>query len=411
MGVIKQTPQKGSPIVELEITYGGTEAPFGGIDTSAPPAYIDPRCFVDASSFMVVDNKLCLVTLQSYTLPVLFLNLSAPIIIGAGTAQFDTNANGNAALQYNYAIGYTMANVAGPPSGKTYTFYITAWDPSNIAITWDDNISYTFLDSAIPAAAASITLPLVSSGPTVSSGGSGALLNITSLSSTSFFIDQVAAISIVHPGTGYVVGGNGYNIVQGSNSTALLLVDTVDGSGGILTAHILYGADGFGYSTGAATLRVANNPSSVSITTNSSVAGSQTYSPYTISLPSGLTQQQQIIQGLIYAINIGGGGGTAPNPDIFASASADGNSLVLTSTIPGAIGNTFTVIDTTVNPISAGSPPLYYFPVRTITNFTGGVNQITSVAPTTVGPASLTNIGNTLYIANIGPAILEYSGA
>ena len=74
MGHIKTTPQKDSRgqetgLVEVEITYGGTEAPFGGIDASAPPAYIDPKCFTDSDGFIVIDNKLALASFQ----PILYL--------------------------------------------------------------------------------------------------------------------------------------------------------------------------------------------------------------------------------------------------------------------------------------------------------------------------------------------------
>lgn len=56
--------------VGLEITYGGMEAPFGGIDASKAPRYIDPNCFADASNFLVVDGELCICTLvQAYFPP------------------------------------------------------------------------------------------------------------------------------------------------------------------------------------------------------------------------------------------------------------------------------------------------------------------------------------------------------
>lgn len=38
MGAIKET-KLANGNVGLEITYGGKEAPFGGVDSSAPPAY------------------------------------------------------------------------------------------------------------------------------------------------------------------------------------------------------------------------------------------------------------------------------------------------------------------------------------------------------------------------------------
>jgi hypothetical protein len=55
--------------IGLEITYGGADAPFGGIDTSASPRYIDPRCFVDADNFLIIDNEMCVCSWQPSTFP------------------------------------------------------------------------------------------------------------------------------------------------------------------------------------------------------------------------------------------------------------------------------------------------------------------------------------------------------
>jgi hypothetical protein len=45
-------------MVGLEITYGGKESPFGGVDTSAPPMYIEGNCFVQAGGFLAIDEQL-----------------------------------------------------------------------------------------------------------------------------------------------------------------------------------------------------------------------------------------------------------------------------------------------------------------------------------------------------------------
>jgi hypothetical protein len=63
MGVIKTTPQltqdgQESGLIALEITYGGVEAPFGGIDSSAAPPYIDPKCAVEMSGCIIIDNQI-----------------------------------------------------------------------------------------------------------------------------------------------------------------------------------------------------------------------------------------------------------------------------------------------------------------------------------------------------------------
>lgn len=64
MGQVKTTELPNGNL-GLEITYGGKESPFGGVDTSAPPAYIDPRCFTLSDGFLVVDNKLVAVSVQA----------------------------------------------------------------------------------------------------------------------------------------------------------------------------------------------------------------------------------------------------------------------------------------------------------------------------------------------------------
>ena len=71
MGTIKTSQQKSGSYL-LEITYGGVDAPFGGIDTSKPPAYIDPRCFVDSDGFLIADNKICVASFQAINMPTLW---------------------------------------------------------------------------------------------------------------------------------------------------------------------------------------------------------------------------------------------------------------------------------------------------------------------------------------------------
>ena len=104
MGHIRQIPQTSqegqqSGQVGLEITYGGKEAPFGGIDSSAPPAYIDPNCFASSDGFLVVDDQLVAVSLQPQVLPTLWGGLSNYVFLKAGTFY-------NSKYGYiNYALG------------------------------------------------------------------------------------------------------------------------------------------------------------------------------------------------------------------------------------------------------------------------------------------------------------------
>src|ERR1700728_1640203 len=119
MGAVK-TSELPNGNIALEITYGGTDAPFGGVDSSAPPAYIDPRCFAAVDGFIVVDNKLCLACWQLLTLPTLW-NGNTAELIKIGT--FFSSIHG----QLNYALGVAASLNVGPPANTTYKFYLTAW--------------------------------------------------------------------------------------------------------------------------------------------------------------------------------------------------------------------------------------------------------------------------------------------
>jgi len=68
MGLLKSS-KLDNGMVSFECIYGGLEAPFGGIDATKNPRYIDPRCFADASNFLLIDSELCLSGLASATLP------------------------------------------------------------------------------------------------------------------------------------------------------------------------------------------------------------------------------------------------------------------------------------------------------------------------------------------------------
>lgn len=59
MGLLK-TEKLDNGMIGFECIYGGMEAPFGGIDASKAPRYIDPKCFADASNFLIIDNELCI---------------------------------------------------------------------------------------------------------------------------------------------------------------------------------------------------------------------------------------------------------------------------------------------------------------------------------------------------------------
>ncbi len=94
MGFIKETKIANNN-VQLEIIYGGREAPFGGIDSSMPPSYIDPKCAVDIQGFVIIDNQLVCVALQPLDIDLEIPSGSAwdaPLLSGFGN--FYTEANG-----------------------------------------------------------------------------------------------------------------------------------------------------------------------------------------------------------------------------------------------------------------------------------------------------------------------------
>jgi hypothetical protein len=245
MGAIKTTELSNGNI-GLEITYGGKEAPFGGVDTSAPPAYIDPACFTNCDGFIVVDNQLVAASLNPVAIPTLWNGTVGVILIGFGN--FYTPKYGT----LNYALGYKASNVSGPPTGVDYTFYMTAWVPGNPATYWNDTLNYTLFNSATPATKASVTVDL----QTITGGGLGTGATVTIAAVTSvgyegvyegsyFYLDGILSTVTISPGNGgtnYVVGDT-YWVVQGTdpaNITAQVVVETVNPlTGAILTVSIV----------------------------------------------------------------------------------------------------------------------------------------------------------------------------
>lgn len=126
MGMLKATPQvdqKGQQTGKmlLEIFYGGKEAPFGGIDASAPPRYIKPNCFVDSNGFVISNGKIVAGGFFNYGITLdQWLTLNC-IYLTSGS--FFANGKYN-----NFALGYTVATTAGPPTVTTVTYRIWVWD-------------------------------------------------------------------------------------------------------------------------------------------------------------------------------------------------------------------------------------------------------------------------------------------
>src|SRR5215469_7302314 len=92
--------------LDLEITYGGEEAPFSGLDTSAPPPYVDPLSFTDCSGFVVINNQLVCLGWRNTGLSLTGWGSSK--FLGCG--KFFANQK-----YYNWVLGYTQGTPTGTP--------------------------------------------------------------------------------------------------------------------------------------------------------------------------------------------------------------------------------------------------------------------------------------------------------
>jgi hypothetical protein len=311
MGKITTTKNANGGLL-FEITYGGVDSPFGGIDTSAPPAYIDPKCFVDADGFLIVNNKLIAASIVQVQNPTLWNGIEGITLLAIGT--FFNAYTTTQIQQFNYALGYKFTNFGTEgisATGKNYTFYMTVWNPSNptdAGTTFTDVLEYSLFDASVAATAASISLGVVGTN------------NIT------------------------------------TNYTIRLVI-------------------------------------------NGPAGGPNTYSVPSTSLSA--QTPAAAVAAMVAAIS--------SDPNVTASASLDGLSVVLTANTPGGGGNSITVQDTSGG-LGGITAPGFYFTPRVAVNLEGGANLSGDPAPTIIGPASIANVGGVLYIANIGPLILNYAG-
>src|SRR6185437_12474348 len=307
MGHIRTTEQPGG-LVDVEITYGGKESPFGGIDTSAPPAYIDPRCFTASDGIFISNNQLVASAFRSMIIPTLFNSVAGVNLLKIGTFY-------NSIYGYiNYAFGVIYTPIS---NGITYTFYLTAWDTSNNTnnIIGNDTYTFTLYNTTQEAIKASLTIPLLQG-------------------ESSDFIDS------------------GHTVLAFYNSGVLL-----------------------------GTVSVAYAP-------GSTVAS--------------------IMSAMVAAIN-------AATLTVLctASPSVDGYSIILTANTAGAVGNNLAVLDSS-NSSTVGDNPAFFFPAGFTalnpTNFQNGKDAININAPASFSNISTTEVGGTLYLANLGPIIMKYSG-
>ena len=475
MGAIKTTELSNGNI-GLEITYGGKEAPFGGVDTSAPPAYIDPRCFTASDGFLVIDNKLVAVSLQLEAIPTLWNGVAGVILLDAGTFYNSTIG------QVNYALGYTATPITQPASGVAYVFYMTEWNPSNLTLVNTDTLALTLFDAQPILETASLTLDLVATNTSQYPVGTGAVFSIATVDGTgaitavtisnggtlynvrdqfnlyqgsgpgltpgdngviqvttvgamgaitgirivnpwygfttgatsyqTFFSDTVTGLVIAPPvmgsgatlsittvspaggilgmtalgGTNYQAG-QAFKVVQGTNQSAWFYITSVDSSGGITHGAVQAPFLGFGYTTGTPT------------------QGFGGFAVWMITGTSALTKEY-VVTTLVAAINAS----ATASALVTATASVDGSAVVLSAVTPGPVGNLISVEDTSANQNQSTAPP-FYFPAFSPRFLEGGQLSQTTQAPRFFTTrASIAAVGGTLYIANLGPMILKYSG-
>ena len=213
--------------------------------------------------------------------------------------------------------------------------------------------------------------------------GVGAVISVASGVSDGI----VNTTNIVNGGTGYYVG-QGLQLQQpGASGTAWFIVTSV-GAGGVITAGGTGGPYiGTGYVVGATTIGFVGFLVWI-ITGNT---------PLTI---------QSVITAMISGIN----SDASITAYVTPSASIDGDSLILTAVAGGVTGNSIEVLDISAN-INGNLPPPFYFPASPAQNLQGGQVVSSGVAPRSfTPPASTAEVGGTIYIANIGPFILKYSG-
>ena len=380
----------------FEITYGGKESPFGGADTSAPPPYIDPRCFPVTDGFLVVDGKLVAASLQPIDVPAtLWGNVDGVALLAFGTF-YETGYG-----QLNYALGYQavpFGDGVSSPTGVNYFFYMTTWRPATPTVALSNTqLELTLFDSFLPATQASISLDCIGTGAQSNPVASSAIINILAVHDyppTYGWINANSDLTI-SGGLGYVPG-QFITIVQGANYGAVVQVDTVDGSGGILTWHLT--GPCAGYAVGPATSIIyVNTPTVLTI---DGPGGSNTYSVGSTTFIT-LTRPA-VVTAMVAAIN------ALPDPNVVAAASSDGNAIVLTAINAGTVGNTITVQDFSAD-YSGTLPPIFYFACRVADNLSGGQDLRSVLAPRYFDTASIADVGGTLYIGNIGPIILKYT--
>jgi hypothetical protein len=218
----------------LEITYGGLESPFGGIDSSAPAAYIDPKCFADADGFLIVNNKLVAASYKPLPTPELWGGVALVQLLKEGT--FYSSKLG----QLNYALGYSLTSTSGTPVTVDFIFYLTLWNAATGAIVDNQVLNLKLFASKIESAPATLVLPVLmgetsdyidSGNLNLNYGVSGVFVgNIALPYAPGESVAQIVANSV--PIIAAASGSTGFTAAASSDGLSIILTAVTPGSAG-----------------------------------------------------------------------------------------------------------------------------------------------------------------------------------
>lgn len=253
--------------IGLEITYGGTDAPFGGVDTSAPPMYISRNCFTDASGFIVINEQLIACGW-----------LNSGITLGGWATTMTYLGSGSWWVNGAYK-NFVLATASVPlvnPTRTSLRFYIWTWDsdtavPATIPITQQIAIVQGPEFTTATAATAQISVSnsyTVSVATTITITVNATPVNVTyNQAPTTPCTPQQLAQAIVAA----INGSVGYPVTAALNSDGLTITLTTSAMGA---------------AANSTTLSVSYNPTT-GATSGVNIIGNFSGGADSYSLPSG----------------------------------------------------------------------------------------------------------------------------
>lgn len=157
MGQIK-TQKLDNGAIGFECIYGGVEAPFGGIDASKAPRYIEPNCFADASNFLIVDNELCICNLFAANFPSNGLTYPYPIPVGFGGISDPVSLIGVGTLPCEGVVkNWALYSSTGTDTNNFWHYRLILWTNDSATVeSYDFSVSGQTV--TVPATSATATL-------------------------------------------------------------------------------------------------------------------------------------------------------------------------------------------------------------------------------------------------------------